>query len=71
MQLCAETVMETKDVYEKALTIYALLLASQDKEVLLNTNGKYIEVGLSFDKNALLENEEVVALWWETYKDIY
>lgn len=60
--------LKTNANYEKGVTLYALLLASQADDVDIFTNGEYIHAGLTFDE----ENQEkytVIALdWWEKYK---
>lgn len=60
--------LDTKDDYERALTLYALLLASQNDNVIEFTNGEYIDVNLDFDTKAQVEYVKVAKSWWEKYK---
>lgn len=61
--------LETDDSYEKGLTLYALLLASQDERLREVTKGEYIEAGLTFDEKEQAEFTEAALNWWEKYKD--
>ncbi|PKM95473.1 MAG: hypothetical protein CVU84_05245 [Firmicutes bacterium HGW-Firmicutes-1] len=61
--------LETTDTYEKGLTLYALLLASQDESLREITNGEYIEAGLTFNEKEQAEFTEVALKWWDKYKD--
>ncbi len=63
--------LETKDMYEKAVTLYALLLASQDEEIFDLTNGEYIKVNLFFDDDVVIKNEEIALTWWEKYEYLF
>lgn len=61
--------LDTKNDYERTLTLYALLLSSQHQNVKEFTNGKYIKVNLDFDPKAHEEYIKITKLWWETYKN--
>lgn len=63
--------IETNDVYEKGVTLYALLLASQSDNVKEFTNGEYIEAGLSFSPEDQKEFVKSAIEWWEKYKGYY
>lgn len=61
--------LETNNEYERALTLYALLLASQAEDVKTFTKGEYIEVNLDFDASTHEEYMEIAKAWWEKYKE--
>jgi len=61
--------LSTDDDYERALALYALLLASQDEEVKAFTNGEYIDVTLDFNPESHKEMAEKALAWWDKYKD--
>lgn len=58
----------TQDDYERALVLYALLLASQHENVKGFANGEYIDVNLDFDPSNHKELVERAKAWWEKYK---
>lgn len=60
--------LNTKDDYERALTLYALLLATQHDNVKIFTNGEYIDVNLDFDGNNHPESVAKAMAWWDKYK---
>jgi len=60
--------LETKNDYERALTLYALLLASQSDDVKVFTKGEYIEVNLDFDASTHKEYVDIAKAWWDKYK---
>ena len=59
----------TEDDYERALTLYALLLASQHENVKSFTNGEHIDVNLDFDVNNHPEMVNKAMAWWDKYKN--
>lgn len=61
--------LDTTDDYERALALYALLLASQNENVKSFTGGDYIEVNLDFDAATHPEAVAKAKAWWEKYKD--
>lgn len=61
--------LDTTDDYERALALYALLLASQNENVKSFTGGEYIEVNLDFDPATHPEAVAKAKAWWEKYKD--
>lgn len=61
--------LDTTDDYERALALYALLLASQNENVKSFTGGEYIEVNLDFDAATHPEAVAKAKAWWEKYKD--
>jgi bla regulator protein BlaR1 len=61
--------LDSKDDYERALALYALLLASQHDNVKSFTNGEYINVNLDFNAETHPEMIEIARAWWEKYKE--
>lgn len=59
----------TKDTYDKGLTLYALLLASQDESLKEITGGEYIQSGLTFSPEEQEKYTKTVFEWWNKYKD--
>lgn len=59
----------TTDSYDKGLTLYALLLASQDEELKPITNGEYIQAGLTFVPDEQDMFTQTALEWWNKYKD--
>lgn len=60
--------LDTEDDYERALALYALLLASQQDNVKYFTDGEYIDVNLDFNKSAHAEMVDKALAWWGKYK---
>lgn len=60
--------LDTTDDYERALVLYALLLATQDDSVKSFTHGDYIEVSLDFDARNHPADVEIAQKWWNKYK---
>lgn len=63
--------LDTSDDYERALVLYALLLASQDDTVKIFTNGEYIHTNLDFDARNHPGQVEIALQWWEKYKSYF
>ncbi len=61
--------LETDDDYERALALYALLLASQHENVKEFTNGEYIDVTLDFNPETHRSMVDKALAWWDKYKD--
>lgn len=61
--------LKTQDDYERALALYALLLASQQDNVKQFTNGEYIEVNLDFNKDNHPDMIDKAWAWWEKFKE--
>lgn len=59
----------TTDTYDKGLTLYALLLASQDENLKEITNGEYIQAGLTFEIDEQEKFTQAAIEWWNKYKD--
>lgn len=60
--------LDTSDDYERALALYALLLASQADNVKEFAGNDYINVNLDFDARNHLEKVKIAHEWWEKYK---
>lgn len=60
--------LHTKNDYERALTLYALLLATQHENVKEFSHGSYINVNLEFDTENHEEYVKKANSWWEKYK---
>lgn len=63
--------LQTNDEYEKGLTLYALLLASQHDNVNEFTKGDYINTGLTFSPEYQKEYVRIAEEWWEKYKEYF
>lgn len=63
--------LNTDDSYEKGLTLYALLLASQDTELMKLTSNEYIDAGLTFSQQEQEEYTRNALAWWEKYKSLF
>ncbi len=61
--------LDTQDDYERALALYALLLASQQENVKSFSKGEYIDVNLDFNKDNHTEMVDKAMAWWDKYKD--
>ncbi len=63
--------LSTTDDYERALTLYALLLASQADNVKTFSGNDYIHTSLDFDSRNHPEQVKIAMTWWEKYKDYF
>ena len=63
--------LDTSDDYERALALYALLLASQDDSVKTFAGNDYIHVNLDFDARNHPEKVKIAREWWEKYKTYF
>lgn len=63
--------LDTTDPYEKGLTLYALLLASQHQNVQSITGGEYINVNLTFIPEEQVQYVKDAQAWWSKYKDSF
>lgn len=63
--------LNTSDDYERALTLYALLLASQADNVTSFTDGEYIHTKLDFDARNHPAQIQIAMDWWEKYKSYF
>jgi len=60
--------LQTKNDYERAVTLYALLISTQNENVKIFTNGEYIEVSLDFNPENHEKLKKIAIDWWEKYK---
>ncbi len=60
--------LETNDDYERALTLYALLLATQQDNVKQFTKGDYLKTELDFNPKTHPQKLKMAKDWWEKYK---
>lgn len=63
--------LQTPDDYERALVLYALLLASQDDSVQAFAGNNYIDVNLDFDARNHPEKVKIAYNWWDKYKSYF
>ena len=61
--------LSTTDDYERALVLYALLLASQADDVKAFAGDDYIQTYLDFDSRNHPAQVELALKWWEKYKN--
>lgn len=63
--------LDTANDYERALTLYALLLASQADNVKAFAKNDYINVNLDFDARNHPQKVEIARKWWNKYKSYF
>ncbi|MBU3804842.1 MAG: hypothetical protein H9872_08830 [Candidatus Cellulosilyticum pullistercoris] len=63
--------LSTEDDYERALTLYALLLASQADNVKAFAGNDYIQTYLDFDSRNHPELIKIAKAWWEKYSSYF
>lgn len=59
--------LESDDSYEVMLALYALMLASQDPEVLAETGGEYVRLGQVLTPSTNEENKQIALAWWRKH----
>lgn len=59
--------IDTEDRYELMLLLYALQLATQDPQLLAQTEGDYIRLTETLSKEANAENREIALAWWQRH----
>lgn len=59
--------LDSPDPYEVMLALYALMLASQDFEVVAETDGEYIRLGTVLTQRTNDSNRKIALEWWHTY----
>jgi len=62
--------LDTNDPFELKLTLYALLLASQDPAVKAKTGGEYIQVDTVLSEESNTENKKIALSWWKKYRAV-
>lgn len=63
--------LDSPDPYEVMLTLYALMLASQDFEVVAETGGEYIQLGTVLTESTNDSNRRIALRWWNTYSYLW
>lgn len=63
--------LQTPDDYERALVLYALLLASQDDSVQAFVGNDYININLDFDARNHPKQVKIAYDWWDKYKSYF
>lgn len=63
--------LSTTDDYERALVLYALLLASQADNVKAFAGNDYIKTSLDFDSRNHPEQIKIATAWWKKYKSYF
>ena len=57
--------LDTSDEYELKLVLYALMLASQDPQVMAATDGDYLELDEVLSTRSNAENRRQAREWWQ------
>jgi hypothetical protein len=65
------TNLDTNDDYERALTFFALRLASQDDSIKQFTKGNFIDINLDFDDRNHPDMKIIATTWWEKYRNYW
>lgn len=63
--------LSTEDDYERALVLYALLLASQADNVKAFAGSDYIQTSLDFDSRNHPAQVKIAMAWWEKYSGYF
>lgn len=63
--------LSTSDDYERALVLYALLLASQADNVKVFAGNDYIQTSLDFDSRNHPDQVKIAMAWWEKYSGYF
>ncbi len=63
--------LKTTDPYELMLSLYALMLASQDKQLMSKTGGEYINLETVLEEKANTKNKQIALKWWDKYQHIW
>lgn len=63
--------LSTSDDYERALVLYALLLASQADNVKAFAGNDYIHTSLDFDSRNHPDQVKIAMAWWEKYSGYF
>lgn len=61
------TRLNTADQYELALALYALQLATQDPQLMVQTSGEYIQLGVVLDPAYNADNVAIAQQWWQRH----
>ena len=63
--------LETPDPYELMLALYALMLASQDPELMAETGSDYLVLGSVLTPDSNEENRRLALEWWARYPHLF
>lgn len=63
--------LATPEPYELKLVLYALMLASQDPDLLARTAGKYLQLGTVLTEDGNQDNRQLALEWWQRYKHLW
>lgn len=63
--------LDTQDPYELKLALYALMLASQDAELMTETKSDYLQLGTVLTEDTNTENRRLALEWWERYQHLW
>lgn len=63
--------LSTSDDYERALVLYALLLASQADNVKVFAGNDYIQTSLDFDSRNHPDQVKIAMAWWKKYSGYF
>lgn len=63
--------LDTADPYELMLALYALMLASQDAELLRETGGDYLRLDTVLTQDTNEENRRRALDWWQRYRHLW
>jgi hypothetical protein len=59
--------IESDDAYELMLLLYALQLATQDPQLMAQTEGDYVRLTETLNESANDENRAIAQEWWERH----
>jgi len=63
--------LDTPDPYELMLAVYALMLSSQDPELLAETDGDYLQLTTVLTPDTNEENRVRALDWWRRYQHLF
>jgi len=63
--------LSTSDQYELMLALYALMLASQDPALQVQTGGDYLRLDTVLIKDTNEENRRRALDWWQRYRHLW
>lgn len=63
--------LDTQDPYELKLALYALMLASQDAELMTETKSDYLQLSTVLTEDTNTENRRLALEWWERYQHLW
>lgn len=63
--------LDSPDPYELKLALYALMLASQDPELLAETGGEYLRLTSVLTEESNAENRQQALDWWQRNRHLW